>query len=262
MNYILLRHIAVVVFSLSLSAYLVPLMSRIARRWGILDLPDGNIKTHKEGIPYLGGVAIYITFISSLALFYPNKTNILWLLLGVTLLLFLGLIDDLIIIKPRQKFLGQFVAVLCFFKGGIELKTEFLSQVFNSSISLLWLMLVTNAFNLIDVMDGLASLLAILTGASFFIIAILSKDFHLSLLILSFICPICVFFYFNKPSAKIYLGDSGSLFIGGFLAVMPLLFSWSEKTDYGYFVPVIILGIPLVEVAGLIIIRTLKGLPL
>ena len=155
--------------SLLLGYSLVPMIARAAYRLRILDRPDGSIKTHEAPIPYLGGVAVYGVFIMTLALFYPFKNMVLWLLLGSTILLFVGLIDDLAVLKPGQKFAGQLFAVLCFLKGGFWLKTAFFSSFFNFFLSGLWMLSIINAFNLIDVMDGLSSLVALIVAGSFFL---------------------------------------------------------------------------------------------
>ncbi|MCK4265016.1 undecaprenyl/decaprenyl-phosphate alpha-N-acetylglucosaminyl 1-phosphate transferase [Candidatus Babeliales bacterium] len=260
MEHVVIRHILSGLFSFTLAFCLIPLMSRLAKRWDILDHPDGSIKIHKVAVPYLGGLAIYISFIVSLIIFYPLK-NILWLIIGVSLLLILGLLDDLKVFSPFKKFLGQLVAVACFLKGGITLKESFFSTGFNTFASGFWMLLVINAFNLVDVMDGLSSILSITASLSFFIIALLLGNYSLSILLLIFVAPILAFFYFNKPPAKIYLGDSGALFIGGFLAAIPLFFSWSINAIYGFLVPIIILGLPLLEVSTLILIRTFKKIP-
>lgn len=258
---IIIRHLFSFIFPFLLTIYLVPKMIQTAFKFNVLDIPDGKVKKHKKAIPYLGGISIYIPFIATLSIAYPFENHILWLLLGTTFLLFIGLIDDLKILKPIQKLFGQFIAVLCFLKGGFSLKTIFFSDIFNIFISAFWMLLVINAFNLVDVMDGLASVLALIASFSFFFIAILLKRYEISILLLAFLAPILGFLFYNKSPAKIYLGDSGSLFIGGFLAAIPLLFPWSKLSFEAYYTPVVILGVPLLEVFFLIIIRTWIGIP-
>jgi UDP-GlcNAc:undecaprenyl-phosphate GlcNAc-1-phosphate transferase len=81
------------------------------------------------------------------------------------------------------------------------------------------------------------------------------------ILLASFLGPLCAFFIYNRPPARIYLGDAGSLFIGGFLGTVPFLFDWGTYNWYGYLTPIIILGIPLLECVSLIVIRSYKGIP-
>jgi UDP-N-acetylmuramyl pentapeptide phosphotransferase/UDP-N-acetylglucosamine-1-phosphate transferase len=120
---------------------------------------------------------------------------------------------------------------------------------------------VINAFNLVDVMDGLATLIAFMGGLTFLVIALYLHCFSVSLLLLAFLGPLGAFFIYNKPSAKIYLGDAGSMFIGGFLAATPLLLPWSQQSLDAYYTPVVILAVPLLEVFALVIIRSWLGIP-
>lgn len=261
MNAIISRHIFCFIFPLLLAIYILPLLIKMALKFNILDLPDGKIKNHKLPTPYLGGFAIYVPFITVLAIAYPFQNQILWLLLGCTFLLFVGLIDDLKVMTPIQKFAGQIIAVICFLKGGFSLKTYFFLNGFNLLFSVFWMLSVINAFNLIDVIDGLAAIVSIFAAFSFLIIAFLFKQYYLTILLLAFLAPLLVFFFYNKSPAKIYLGDAGALFIGGFFAALPQLFNWSDRHYIAYYVPIIILAIPLLELFFLVIIRTFNGIP-
>ncbi|MFH1644188.1 MAG: MraY family glycosyltransferase [bacterium] len=261
MFFILFRHVVAFLFSFSFIIYLVPMVIKTAKKFGIVDVPDGKLKTHQRSTPYLGGLAIYLSFIATMMLTYPVVNNILWLFLGITLLMFIGLVDDFHVLSPKQKFLGQFIAVIGFLKSGYSLKTIFFNDWVNIFISAFWLLTVINAFNLIDVMDGLATTIAIMSSLTFFIIAIVLQEYFLSLLLIIFLGALLGFLYFNKSPAKIYLGDAGSLLIGGFLAAVPLLFPWSSVDWQAYYTPVVILAIPLLEVGFLVLIRTYKRLP-
>ena len=251
------------IISFLITFYLVPLLSNIAIRLGVVDVPDGRIKRHEKSTPYLGGVAVYAGFISGLALVFPTENLIFSLLVGSTLLLVIGLVDDLVILKPYQKLFGQCVAAICFLKGGLYLKEQFFNDYLFIAlpISLLWILTVTNAFNLVDVMDGLATTIALGASISFLIVALSLGQYSVSLLLTSFIGPLLAFLWYNSPPASIYLGDAGSLFIGGFLSAIPFLMSWSNYNPYGFLAPAAILAIPLFEVIMLIIIRTYKGIP-
>ncbi|MFA6263243.1 MAG: MraY family glycosyltransferase [Candidatus Babeliales bacterium] len=274
------RHIFALSFSFLLGIYLVPIVIAAAKKIGFVDRPDGRLKRHKEPTPYLGGLALFIAFITTIGLCYPFENQILWFLLGTTLLLFVGLIDDLKVLRPAQKFFGQFIAVLCFLKGEFSLKNAFFSSPVNIFWSSFWMLAVINAFNLVDVMDGLCGTLGLVSSIMLCSIAYAMGKYTTSLLLAAFIGALLAFILYNKPPAKIYLGDAGSLFIGGFLAAIPLLFDW-DKTLFrwnfeGYlnviyiyikpllemfFVPCLILWVPLLEGLGLFIIRTRLGMP-
>ncbi len=280
MHAVLVRHFFALFFSFLLGVYLLPIIIRAAKKIGFLDAPDGHLKHQKDPIPYLGGVAVFVPFITTLGLCFPFENQILWLLLGTTLLLFVGLVDDLKVLKPGQKFFGQFIAALCFMKGEFSLKTPFFSSFFNIFLSMFWILSVINAFNLVDVMDGLCATLALLAATMFGILAFIAGKYTTSLLLAAFIGSVASFLVYNRPPARIYLGDAGSLFIGGFLAAIPLLLDWDRSlfiVPFGgavgtvyqfvqpllvvFLIPCLVLFVPLLEGIGLFVIRTRLGIP-
>ena len=254
---------AVGAFSFSFFFVLIvtPLLRLFAVKTNIVDAPDGRIKTQEKAVPYLGGAAIYLSFLISLFLFLPFQNYLLFFLFGLSILFFLGLIDDLWVTTPFQKFLGQMVATISFLVAGFSLKELFLSSWGNSLLSFFWILSIVNAFNLVDVMDGLATLLAICATLAFLFFGILFNLFNVTILLSIFLGSLVGFFYYNKPPAKLYLGDAGALFIGGFLAIIPFFFNWGHYNFNGFLVPCIVLAIPLLEVFSLIVIRTYKGKP-
>ncbi|KKP28164.1 MAG: hypothetical protein UR12_C0024G0003 [candidate division TM6 bacterium GW2011_GWF2_30_66] len=244
------------------TAYVIPILRILAFKFNILDVPNGSIKVHKTPTPYLGGVGVYFGFITALGMTLPFENNIFLFLIGSTMLLFIGLVDDLITMSPGQKFFGQMLAAFCFLKAGFYLKYGFFCNNFWSlPISFIWILVIINAFNLIDIMDGLATTVACCATISFIVIAAYLGNISLLILLLAFLGALLGFLIYNKPDAKIYLGDAGALFIGGFLAIIPFLFDWGTYNYYGFLTPIIILAIPLIEVATLIIIRTYKKIP-
>jgi UDP-GlcNAc:undecaprenyl-phosphate GlcNAc-1-phosphate transferase len=275
---IILRHAFAGIFSFLIGLYLIPIIIKAALKLGFVDAPDGRLKHQKQPVAYLGGVGIYIPIIATLGLCCPFDNFLLWLIFGSTLLLFVGLIDDFKVLKPRQKFFGQFLAALCFLKGGFSLKTPFFGSFFTIGATLFWLLTIINAFNLVDVMDGLCAVLALCAALGFCIFALLQKAYTVSLLLVAFMGSVAAFLCYNRPPARIYLGDAGSMFIGGFLAAIPLLLHW----DAGlfsvfatgspllqplhllmpvFFIPALVLAVPLLEVTGLFIVRTRLGIP-
>lgn len=277
MQAIVIRHVVAGALSILFALYFTPIIILAARKTGFLDKPDNKLKKHKEPTPYLGGVAVFIPFIASLGICYPFDNDILWLLIGSSLLLFVGLIDDFKVLSPRQKFFGQCIASLCFFKGQFSLKTEFFLTYWTLPFSLLWMLTVINAFNLVDVMDGLCSLLAFVAACGAVAYALLLGDYQTSLFFTSLGGALLGFLWYNKPQARIYLGDAGSLFLGGIFAALPLLFKWPEHVGtYDVFqtsflwplqplsnmflIPTLLLIVPLLEVCALFVIRTSLGI--
>lgn len=249
------------VVSFLTSLFLVPKFCVLAERFNFFDVPDGKLKKQKQRIPYLGGVAIFCALATSLFATFPFTNNLLPYIAGPILLLFVGLVDDLISLSPGQKFFGQVVASLCFIKSGLFLKEMFFLQPINIIISILWFLTVINAFNLVDVMDGLSSSLALYASAAFSLFLYLSGSADASILFVSLFGSILGFFIYNKPPAKIYMGDAGTLFIGGLIASAPFFTSWTKINCFGLITPILILFIPLLELCSLILIRWHKSIP-
>lgn len=253
---LVLKSFFVFIIAFLITFYLVPLFIRVAFKFGIMDSPDGGLKLQKMSTPYLGGLAVYLGFIVAVCLELPFEQHFFLFILASTLLLFLGLLDDLIALSPGQKFFGQCIATLTYLKAGFYLKALFFGNACNIVISALWFLTLINAFNLIDVMDGLATTIALSIAVIYMVFALLLGQGVVVLLLLSFIGALLAFLWFNRPPAQIYLGDSGSLFIGGFIASIPFALSWSEINPLGYVIPVVICAVPLLECSSLIVIRT------
>jgi len=258
-------YLGTLVFASLLSCFctfwLIPVFSFLAVRIGLIDVPDGKIKKHANPTPYLGGAAVYCGFASGLIFSFSFTSTTLFFLLGVVPFLFLGLIDDIMPLRPSKKFLGQCVITIFLLHVGIYLKEQFFYIYWHKALFILWILTVVNAFNLIDVMDGLATVVALGAISSFMSIALIQNNSEIVLPLAALGGSLMAFLWYNRPPAQIYLGDAGSLWIGGFLAITPLFFDWSSHNVYGYLAPVFILSIPLLEIASLIIIRSSKGLP-
>ncbi|MBS1986468.1 undecaprenyl/decaprenyl-phosphate alpha-N-acetylglucosaminyl 1-phosphate transferase [Candidatus Dependentiae bacterium] len=244
-----------------LTFFLIPLFCWFSRRYSLVDMPDGVIKKHESPIPNLGGLAVYCGFaVASLSLLHTDAEFARFLLFGSALFLFIGLIDDRVCLTPGQKFFCQSIAALFFLKMGFCFVDQSIPSLMTCVVSFWWIVTVTNAFNLIDIMDGLAATTALGIALSLAIIALYIKAAILVLLV-ALIGSLFAFLWYNKPPACIYLGDAGALFIGGFLAVCTFLYPWSRHAMSGYLIPLFIFFVPLFELVALIVIRTYKGIP-
>lgn len=242
--------------------FLIPLVSKIAIKTGILDVPDGKLKNHETRIPYLGGVAIYIGLASTVATlwifgFDIELSKLKFFFLGTTSLLVLGLIDDLFNLSPLQKLIGQILASLFF----LSVIFTGINSYLLLPIAFFWVLTLINAFNLIDVMDGLTAVTSICATCSFLFFIFYFGPSYLTFVIVPFLGSLFAFLYYNKPPAKIYLGDAGSLFIGGVLGVLPFLVFANIGTYKMVAISVVVLLIPILELLSLILIRTYKGIP-
>ena len=241
------------------AAYLTPMVRNAAIRFGIVDNPDGVLKTHKEPVAYLGGLAIFISLLATLSLAYTFNSTALGILLGTSMIIALGLIDDFGVLTPKVKLMGQFIAVWTIYKGGISVQIVWLPEWANLIITVIWIIGVTNAFNLIDVMDGLASGTALIAAVFLAIISFLNGNFLLTAFAIVLAGSLGGFLPYNFKPAKIFLGDTGSMSIGFILAALTINEQYTLNNSWiGVLAPLVIMGVPLFETAFLIVVRLAK----
>jgi UDP-GlcNAc:undecaprenyl-phosphate/decaprenyl-phosphate GlcNAc-1-phosphate transferase len=257
----MLLYIFTFVLSLILSLYLIPVMRRAALQFGIVDRPDGKLKKHKKPMPYLGGVAIYLSFLLALAFTFKFDQEVLGLLLAGTIVLLLGLIDDLGFLKTWVKFVGQLVAVLVLVKSGIFIKLVFLPIYVSIPLTFLWLVGMINAFNIIDVMDGLSAGVAFFAAIAFFVVALLNGRMTIAIVAITLAGSLLGFLRYNFTPARIYMGDTGSMFLGLMFGALAMIGSYTEKDVLGFLAPVVILGIPIFDTLQVTVARWRKGMP-
>jgi UDP-GlcNAc:undecaprenyl-phosphate GlcNAc-1-phosphate transferase len=259
----MLPYILTFVFACILSLYLTPVMRRAALQFGIVDHPDGKLKKHKKPMPYLGGIAIYLAFLLALAFSFIPEFNkeVLGLLLAGTIVLLLGFIDDLGFLKTWVKFAGQLIAVLVLVKSGIFIKLVFLPTYVSIPLTFLWLVGMINAFNIIDVMDGIATGVAFFSSLTFFLVALLNGSLMIAIVAITLAGSLLGFLRYNFYPARIYMGDTGSMFLGLMIGAMAMIGSYTEKNFLGFLAPLVILGIPIFETFQVMVARWQKGIP-
>jgi UDP-GlcNAc:undecaprenyl-phosphate GlcNAc-1-phosphate transferase len=245
--------------SFFLSLYGTPLARNAALRYGIIDKPDGKLKTQVAPVPYLGGLAVFLSFLLSCGLVYEFSKEVLGLLLAQSLIVLLGLIDDFGVLSARNKLIGQLIACFILIKAGIMIKIEFLPYWLAALFSILWILAITNGFNLIDVMDGLSTGIAFFCSVFFFIIAQVNDRPMIAVLTIALAGSLLGFLKYNFDPAKIYLGDTGSMFIGLTLGSLALIGSYSEINKLGYLTPLVILGLPIFDTCLVSYIRFIRG---
>jgi UDP-GlcNAc:undecaprenyl-phosphate GlcNAc-1-phosphate transferase len=250
------------VLSLGLALYLTPLMRRAALQLGIVDNPDGKLKTHDDAVPYFGGLAVYTAFLVTVGVVTDFGPETLGLLLSGSIIVMVGLIDDFGVMTPVQKLIGQTFAALVLIKSGTFIKLEFLPWYVNLPLTLLWILAVTNALNIIDILDGLASGVAGIAALSIGIANFAAGRESIAVLCVVLAGACFGFLRHNFHPARIYLGDAGSLFIGFMLATLSLNAGYTRVNLLAVISPVLILGIPLFDLALVMIIRRLKGIPM
>jgi UDP-GlcNAc:undecaprenyl-phosphate GlcNAc-1-phosphate transferase len=246
--------------SFGLCLYITPIVIEAAIKYDIVDKPDGKLKTHQRPTAYLGGISVYLAFLFALALTIKFSDVVLGLLLASTIVIMLGIIDDLRPLSPQLKFIGQAIAVLVLMKSGIYMKIVFLPHPVCLLLTFWWLMAAINAFNIIDVMDGLSSGSGLAISLVLFIVALLNGRPMIAVITIAMSGALLGFLRHNFSPAKIYLGDAGSMFLGMMLGSLAMIGSYTDHNNLGCLAPVIILGVPLFDTLFVMYIRWRRGL--
>lgn len=241
------------------SYLLTPFARLLAVRLGYLDYPKDN-KVHAHPTPLLGGIAIFAAFLIAVLTKAPlvSSNIIKGMLLGGGILFIIGLIDDRMGMMPNFKLFGQFLAALVVIKSG--LRVGFLGNYHLSIIfTYIWIIGITNSFNLLDNMNGLAAGIAGISASFFGIISYMNGETVLSALSFALAGSAFGFLRHNFPKADIFMGDSGSLLLGYVLAATAIMGSWKTPLlTTSLMVPVLILGYPIFDTTLVFIIRILE----
>lgn len=245
------------ILSFLLAIYGTPVAQKVAHKYNILDIPDGRLKTHQQPVPYLGGIIIYFAFISPVSLMFHFNKELLGILFASSILLIVGLFDDLKALTPGIKFLFQIVATYILIKSGIKINLLFLPDWLNSLLSFLWILSIINAVNIIDVMDGLAASVGVCSSLTIFMVSIFNHQFFISILSLSLAAALLGFLKFNWAPAKIYLGDSGSMFVGLVIGALTIMGDYCKYNDLAFISGFLILAVPIFDMVYVIILRLL-----
>lgn len=269
MNLIVNNHsvLEIIAVTFLVSCILVPLAKKCATHVGALDMPNER-KIHKSAMPRMGGLAIFGGFLIGYILYGDITTQMISILIGAFIIFLLGIFDDIKPIKAKYKFLVQIIAAVIVVLYGqiyfteitfLGLKLEFNIYI-SYLLSIFFIVAISNAINLIDGMDGLASGISSIYFGTIAIIAFIlnrigNLDVILSLIMLG---STLGFLFWNFPPAKIFMGDSGSLFLGFMIAVIALL-GLKVVTLTSLVIPVTILAIPIFDTVLAILRRILKG---
>jgi UDP-GlcNAc:undecaprenyl-phosphate GlcNAc-1-phosphate transferase len=236
-------------------------MRKAALQMGIVDKPDGRLKKQHDAIPYLGGLAVFMAFLLTVGVLTDFGAEILGLLLSGSIALMVGLLDDFGAMTPAQKLLGETFAALVLIKSGTYIKLAFLPVWIAVPLTVFWILAVTNALNIIDILDGLAAGVAAIAAISIAIANFMAGRNGVAFLCIVLTGSILGFLRHNFCPAKIYLGDAGSLFIGFMLAALSMNAGYTRANLLAVVSPVFILGIPLFDLALVTWIRWRNGIP-
>jgi UDP-GlcNAc:undecaprenyl-phosphate GlcNAc-1-phosphate transferase len=261
----LLRYALAFGVAAAITAYVTPLTIHVAHAFKITDSPDGRLKKHRNPTPYLGGLAVAAGFVVAFGLLSTDESmdeRGLGILAGAFMMLLLGLYDDLVNLRPGVKFLGQMLAVVALQKAGVSIQLANVPEWGNVALTFLWVTGVTNAVNIIDIMDGLATGTAAIAALFLFLVAALvGGDTSVPFMAIVLAGALAGFLRFNVNPARIFLGDTGSLFIGFLLGALSMLVSYSSHNRWAVVTPVVLLAVPIFDTAFVAFHRARKGIP-
>ncbi len=245
-----------------------PAVKMLAIKIKAVDVPKDNRRMHKTPIPRMGGLAIFAGFLVAALLFVPLGSEFRAILIGALILILVGIIDDVVALDAKIKFVAQTVAALIPVLAGVNIHgfaNPFAMDHYSTlgilsiPISVIWIVGITNAVNFIDGLDGLACGVSTIATVTMFVIAVLFGETYMAIALAALAGACLGFLPFNMNPAKIFMGDTGSMFLGYILATISIQGLFKFYAMISFAVPFIILGLPIFDTGFAIVRRLLKG---
>ena len=265
-------NIIALIIAASVAFAATPLMIRLAKLVGAIDVPKDNRRVHKVPTPRLGGLAIFLGFI--VALFYKDgfKPEMFGILTGASIIVTLGFFDDIKPLSAKFKLLVQIIAAIIVIHSGVRINavTNPLFFMFPDSplirfgvwsypLTLIWIVGITNAINLVDGLDGLAAGISAISAITL-LIAAMSTGQELAAFLAAILAASTIgFLPYNFNPAKIFMGDSGALFLGFMLSVISVTGALKSAAALSILIPIFAIGLPIFDTLFAMVRRTLSG---
>lgn len=248
---------------LGFALYLTPIIIAAAERYGIVDRPNGGLKRQARPVPYLGGLALFLSVLAAVAIANPLSPQVLAILLAASIIVAFGLVDDLGTLVPKDKLFGQIIAASVLVRAGVSIQIEALPEPMGAVISVFWLVTIINAFNIIDVHDGLSAGVGAVATLFFGIFALLSGQLVVAVMSAALFGALLGFLRFNFSPAQVYLGDTGSMLIGLLLGALAMISSYSTVNPVApLFSPLAVLVVPLFDLGFVVLARLAHRIPI
>ncbi|MCM2675718.1 glycosyltransferase family 4 protein [Alkalicoccobacillus plakortidis] len=248
----------------------VPVVIVLARKWGFVDKPDQR-KVHKGNMPRIGGIAMMLGVAAGVAVLWPQlgetRDDMIFLIGGALVLAIVGLVDDRFALGAKTKLIGQTIAAVCAASSGLRI--EFIQIPFIGNwefgylsflVTVIWILAVINSVNLIDGLDGLAAGVTTIAVLTMLIMAIGHPIAYASVIVLSLslLGSTTGFLLYNFYPGKIFMGDTGSMFLGYAMAIISMMGLFKSVTMFSLIVPLLILAVPFIDTTFAVIRRTLN----
>ena len=250
--------------------FTTPVVRVLAHKMGAMDVPKDARRMHDHPIPRMGGLAIFLGFLLTVLLFAELTTQLRGMLLGAVVIVVLGIFDDIYSLSAKLKFVVQIVAALIAVGSGNMIEVLSNPNIFSSNpywelgwlawpITVIWIVAITNAVNLIDGLDGLACGVSTISSMSMLVIALVLGEVDVAILLAALAGGCIGFLPYNLNPAKIFMGDTGSTFLGYVLAVVSIQGMFKMYSVISFVVPFLMLGLPIFDTASAFIRRIAKG---
>ena len=268
---VMLRIVGVFALAGVIAYALTPFVKRFAHKIGAIDVPKDNRRMHKKPIPRLGGLAIFLAFLCAMLVFGTIDRQMLCILIGASMIVVLGIFDDVMALGAKLKFVVQIAAAavpVCL--GGLRIEMFSTLNPFSESpyfslgvltipITIIWIVGITNAVNLIDGLDGLAVGVSSIASLTMLAVGLLVGELPVAVTMAALTGACVGFMPYNINPAKIFMGDTGALFLGFMLSTMSIMGMFKFYAIVSFAVPFLILGLPIFDTAVAIIRRVLSG---
>ena len=258
--------------ALVVSFLMTPVVKSFAYKVGAIDVPKDARRMHHKPIPRLGGLAIFAGFMVSILLFVDIRLNpqMQSILLGAVIIVVLGVVDDIMALPAKLKFVVQIAAALIPALNGVSIQALSNPNIFSGNaywvldwlsipITVLWIVGITNAVNLIDGLDGLANGVSAISAATVLVIALICSETQVAIVMAALVGACVGFLPYNLNPAKMFMGDTGATFLGFILATMSIQGLFKFYAVISFAVPFLILGLPIFDTAFAMIRRVAHG---
>ena len=247
-----------------------PVVKVMSVKMGAVDVPKDDRRMHDHPIPRMGGLAIFLGFLFAMLLFVPLDTAKKGMLLGAVIIVILGIFDDINALPAKLKFVVQIVAALVAVAAGNQIDVLSNPNIFSSDpvwqlgwlawpVTVIWIVAITNAVNLIDGLDGLACGVSTISAMTMLVIALLVSELDVAVMMAALAGGCIGFLPYNFNPAKIFMGDTGSTFLGFIMATVSVEGMFKQYTIISFVVPFLMLGLPIFDVCFAVVRRVSHG---
>ena len=265
-----LKMLAALAVAAVVSFLTTPMVKSLAYKVGAIDVPKDNRRMHKTPIPRLGGLAIFIAFLLTVLIFADIDRPIRGILLGAVMIVVLGVLDDILTLKALPKLLVQIAAAAMAVYHGCVIQFFSNPNVFSDAtyislgwlsvpVTIIWIVAITNAVNFIDGLDGLAVGVSAISTAALVVIALLVQEINIAVILIALFGACLGFIPYNMNPAKIFMGDTGSTFLGYILATLSVTGLFKLYAIISFAVPFLILGLPIFDICFAFLRRIARG---